>query len=121
MKIRITVGNSSTGEWGEPREILLIPYSEVFLNKHPDLPTISEGFEEQFSIVDYEISINENTRVYVDAHYTMGNNGISIIVKQNNKSFVQVLGQATDESGNGLSVMFVLPGTSIPVDLCYVP
>ncbi len=46
MKIRIVVGDAGTREWGDHVDVSLLPYAEVFRSKYPDLPPISEGFED---------------------------------------------------------------------------
>ncbi len=46
---------------------------------------------------------------------------MSIIVKHDDKSFVQVTGQAVNEEGLGLSLLFEVLGTGVPVELRCVP
>ena len=121
MKIRIVVGDVRSGEWGEHVDVSLLPYAEVFRSKHPDLPPISEGFEDSYSIEDAMVETGTGVTVAFDAHYHQEKGSMSIIVKHDDKSFIQVTGQAVNEDGLGLSLLFEVPGTEVPVHLCCVP
>lgn len=120
MNIRIEIGNPHTEEWESGGEINLIPYQEVFSKTNPNLPPVP-GFADQLAIENFEIDINNQSKVTVNAYFGISQNSMSIIVKHNGQSFVQVLGEALNSHGQGLSILFRAPDATVPVNLICQP
>ena len=115
MKIRALIGNPISEEWEEGELIELLPSQEVFSKKHPSLPLIV-GFEKRFGI-EVKIRLHGAEEVFIKAYHDTDNNSMSLIVMHNGKCIVHVIGQATNMSNQGLSVMFTLPDVDFPVEL----
>ncbi len=115
MKIRVLIGNPDSEEWEEGEMLELLPSQDIFSKKHPSLPLI-EGLENNFGIED-KIKLHGSEEVFLKAYHDTDNNSMSLIVMHNEKSIVQVIGQATNMSNQGLSVMFTLPDVDYPVEL----
>lgn len=116
MNIRIEIGNPATGEWEFGGKIPLQPFDEIFSRNNPHLPP-AVGFRNQFAIEDFEIDIHGQSQVAVNAHHDSVQGSISIFVKHNGQTFVQLNGSAINSGGQGMSLMFNAPGTTIPVNL----
>ena len=120
MKLRVEIGNPETEEWGESFFIELVPYSEIFELEHPNLPPYP-GIDDSMAIKDYSIDIHGITTVEITVNHQMPKNSVSIFVKHQGQSFVQVMGDASNSEGVGLSLIFHAPNSSVPVNLTCEP
>lgn len=120
MKVRVEIGNPETEEWGESFFIELVPYSKIFALEHPDLPPYP-GIDDSMAVKDYPIDIYGQTTVEVSLSHHVSKNSVSIFVKHQGQSFVQVMGDAINSEGVGLSLLFQAPNSSIPVNLTCEP
>lgn len=120
MKIRTEIGNRDTKEWEDPFFIDLAPYSRIFAVEYPDLPTYP-GIDDTMAIKDYSVDILGQTSVEVTVYHHVPNNAVSIFIKHEGQSFVQVMGEACNSNGVGLSLLIQAPGTNVPVNFTCEP
>lgn len=117
MKIEVQVGDAQSGEWNAPVLVSLRPYAEVFAERHPGLPPISEGFGNAWSVEGAVIETEGNLRLTFDAHYQEEKGWISFILYQEDNNVLQVRGPALDGEGGGLEFLFQPAGCDFPVAL----
>lgn len=120
MRVRVEIGEPETEEWGESFFIDLVPSSKIFALEHPDLPPYP-GIEDSMAVKDYRIDIHGQTTVEVTLNHNLPKNSVSIFVKHQGQSFIQVIGDAINSEGVGLSLLFQPPNSSIPVNLTCEP
>lgn len=120
MRLRAIIGNPETGNWETESVIDMVPYAEVFRKKYPGLPA-PDSFDDQLAVEDHELELLNEIAVLVTAHYDKARNTISLFVKMNGKSIVQVLGTAFTDNDPGLSVIFNVPGEEFPVEIRVEP
>ncbi|AOE48777.1 hypothetical protein [Kangiella sediminilitoris] len=116
MRIRVEIGNPETEEWGESFYIELVPYSEIFALEHPNLPPYP-GIDDSMAVKDFDIDIHDQTRVEVTVNHHVPKNTVSICIKHKGQSFVQVMGDACNSEGIGLSLLFQAPNSNFPINL----
>lgn len=118
MKLKISIGNPDTEEWDQTIETSLIPYVEIFKAKYPNLSPPS--FEGQFGLENFEVDEALIKGISFSVTYSSAQNHVNLIAMQNGQSISQAHGQAFNEHGSGLLLIFTVPGKNYPVSISLV-